>query len=231
MKKIFFFFILSFSVNAQEMIQGKLVLEDLTSTKVSVKNKQSNEIVETNWNGIFKMNMKENDTLVFFQKDVVFDEMLVSKDIISNKSFRYILSKEGTLLKDLIIDKAPIISFGGKSLTAAEKLEHQNSIKKVENNSIGVTLDGVFNRLSGRSKLIKKVKSMEDNERDFNAFQSIYSNETLNSVFKVPKNQITAFIYYIIDQEDFNRESVSLSEKYQLYLQEQFREFEKEYEL
>lgn len=233
MKKalLIFFAIFSLQSFSQDLIQGKLVLEDLSSTKISVKNKRSNEVLETDWRGIFKMNMKLNDTLIFFQKEILFDEMIISENILKAKSFRLVLKASGTVLKDLVIEKGPIMNFGGKKLTKAEKLVHQNSIKPVFNNGIGVSTDGIFNRISGRSKIIKKVKSIEDNERDFNAFHEIYTDKILVEKINIPQNQITAFIYYIVDREYFNKGIISLDEKYQTFLRGQYLQFKEEYEL
>src|SRR5690606_16755946 len=162
---------------SQELIQGKLLLEDFSTSKFSIYNKSSKETIETDSRGIFEMKMKLNDTLIIYNEFVIFDELIVPENVIKTKALRYFLKKEGTQLSELIIDQKPIFNFGGKKLTKAEKLELQNSIKPVFNNSIGITTDGIVNRISGRSKIIKKIKLQENNERDFKEFKFIYNDE------------------------------------------------------
>src|SRR5690606_25852253 len=112
---------------------------------------------------------------------------IVPEVVIKSKSLRYYLKKEGTTLNELVIDRGPLFNFGTKPKSKDEKLEHQNSIKPVFENSTGVTLDGVFNRISGRNKTIKKVIAFEKAEINFKALKQVYPDEVLVNEFKVPK--------------------------------------------
>jgi len=216
---------------SQELIQGKLLLEDFTTIKLSVYNKNSNETIDTDSRGIFQMKMSVNDTLVFFQNEIIFDEFIVPETVLSTKSLRYFLKKDGTTLNELVIDRGPVFNFGTKPKTKVEKLEHQNSIKKVENNSIGITLDGVVNRITGRNKLIKKIISYEEEQNDFDAFKAVYSDDMLIKQFIIPKEQINIFRYFFIADPEFDRSHISLEESYQFFLNSVVLKFKKEYEL
>lgn len=233
MKKIvlLFFLFFFFLSNGQEMIQGKLLLEDYTTIKLSVHNKTTNETVETDLRGIFQMKMQENDTLLFFQNETIFDEFIVPESVIKSKSLRYILKKNGSTLDELVIDRGPLFNFGTKPKNKEEKLEHQNSIKKVENNSIGITMDGVFNRIFGRSRNIKKVISLEKSQRNFNNFKEVYSDKILIEEFDVPKEYVNLFVYYLVNEDDFNKDLISISDEYKLYVISKVLKFKKEYEL
>lgn len=233
MRKLYYLILLIISCNSfsQEMIQGKLLLEDYSTVKLFVLNKNSKETIETDSRGIFKMKMSEHDTLVFFQGNLIFDQYIVPDVVIASKSLRYILTKEGTQLDELIIDRGPNLNFGGTPKNREEKLEHQNSIKGIANNSMGITLDGVFNRISGRSKDIKRIVSLEKAERNFNNFKTVYSEELLTNQFNIPKDYVNPFIYFLVDEEDYNKDLVSLSEEYKLYLVSKVLKFKKEYEL
>jgi len=231
-KLIILIFILFSGISfSQEMIQGKLLLEDFSTIKISVFNKNSKEIIETDSRGIFKMKMNESDTLVFYQDDLIFDALIIPKHVIETKSLRYFLKKEGSILEELIIDKTPLFNLGGKKLTRAEKLEHQNSIKLVQNNSLGVTTDGIVNRISGRNNIIKKIKKFETNERDFKEFMFIYTDKKLLNEFKIPKEYINLFVYYIIDDPEFDHAKVSLNEEYHFFLIQKTETFKKEFNL
>nr|WP_297308838.1 hypothetical protein [uncultured Flavobacterium sp.] len=233
MKKILltFFTLFSFLIHGQELIQGKLLLEDYTTIKLSVFNKNSNETVETNVRGIFKMNMNENDTLVFFQNETIFDEFIVPESVIRSKALRYILKKEGATLKELVIDRGPLLSFGGKPKNREEKKEHQNSIKPVFNNSIGLSLDGMFNRIFGKNKDIKRVVELEKVQRNFDTFKEIYTDKILIEEIEIPKDYVNLFVYYLVDENDFNKDLISISDEYKIYLVSKVLKFKKEYEL
>lgn len=233
MRKIFYFLfaLISFKSFSQELIQGKLLLEDYTTIKVSVFNKNSKETIETDIRGIFQMKMKENDTLVFFQNETIFDEFIVPDVVIKSKSLRYFLKKEGTTLNELVIDRGPFFNFGTTPKTRDEKLEHQNSIKPVMNNSIGITLDGVFNRISGRNKTIKKIIAFEKAEINFKALKNVYPDEVLINEFKIPKDYVNMFVYFLVNEDDFNKDLIAPDEDYKIYLVSKVIKFKKEYEL
>jgi len=227
----FVFMLLSLKSFSQELIQGKLLLEDHTTIKLTVYNKNSKEMIDTDNRGIFQMKMSENDTLVFFQKETIFDEYIIPESVIKSKALRYFLKKEGTTLEELIIDRGPFFNFGGVQKTKDQKLEHQNSIKPVFNNSTGVTLDGVFNRISGRNKTIKKMISFEKAEINFEALKDVYPDEDLVKDFNVPKEYINMFVYFLVNEEDFNKDLISLDDTCKYYLHSKVVKFKKEYEL
>jgi len=231
-KKIFLICICLFPFfsKAQVLVKGKLLLEDFSTTKISVLNKNSNQTVTTDWNGVFEMEMKQMDTLVFYQKDIFFDELIVPIHVIENKALRYFLKKEGTHLDELVIDKGPLFNFGGKKLSKVEKLEVQNATKIVRNNSIGITTDAFFNRIFGRTKNIKKVISLEKKASDFTEFKFIYSDDILINEFKVPKDNVNMFVFYVIDSEGFNIEGVSAEKAYKFFLHNKVEDFKKELE-
>ena len=233
MKKLLFpFFIFStFLVSGQELIQGKLLLEDFTTIKLSVYNKSSEETVETDIRGIFQMKMNENDTLVFFQNETIFDEFIVPESVIKSKSLRYFLKKDGATLKELVIDRGPVLSFGGKPKNREEKKEHQNSIKPVFNNSIGLSLDGVFNRIFGKSKDIKRVVELEKAQRKFDTFKNIYTDKILIEELNLPEEYVNMFVYYLVEEDDFNKDLVEINDDYKIYLVSKVVKFKKEYEL
>ncbi|RRJ90621.1 hypothetical protein EG240_07970 [Paenimyroides tangerinum] len=227
----FIFIILSWKSFSQELIQGKLLLEDHTTIKLTVYNKNSKESIETDSRGVFQMKMSENDTLVFFQNETIFDEYIVPEVVIKSKSLRYYLKKEGTTLNELVIDRGPLFNFGTKPKSKDEKLEHQNSIKPVFENSTGVTLDGVFNRISGRNKTIKKVIAFEKAEINFKALKQVYPDEVLVNEFKVPEENINMFVYFLVNEDDFNKDLISLHDPFKYYLISKVVKFKKEYEL
>ena len=216
---------------SQELIQGKLLLKDYSTAKFSVYNKSTDETVETDSRGIFKMIMKANDTLVFFHKDIVFDELVVPKHVIEAKALRYFLSKEGVSLDELVIDRTPMFNFGSKKLSKTEKMERGNLIEPVFNNSTGVTLDGVFNRLSGRNNIIKKTVSFEIEDAKFKSFKQVYTDQILIDEYEIPKDYVNSFVYYLVGQDDYNKDAIALTEDFRIYLIATIEKFKKEYEL
>ena len=212
------------------MVQGKLLLEDFSTTKISVLNKNSNETVETDWRGLFKMQMKTNDTLVFYHNDIVFDEYVVPVAVIESKSLRYFLKKTGTQLEELVIDKGPLFDFGNKKLSESEKAELPNKIGLVQNNSVGISTDGVFNRISGRNKIIKKMISMEEVEKRFVDFKNIYSDNVLIDEFDVPKDYINVFVYFLVEQKDFEPLEVGFTERFKIYLLQTVKDFKNQFD-
>ncbi|WP_177760716.1 hypothetical protein [Flavobacterium sp. I3-2] len=233
MRKIlyFIFILLSCKSFSQELIQGKLLLEDHTTIKLNVFNKNSKENIETDARGVFQMKMSENDTLVFFQNETIFDEFIVPNAVIQSKSLRHFLKKDGITLDEMVIDRGAAFNFGTTPKTKDEKLEHQNSIKPVFNNSTGVTLDGVFNRLFGRNKDIKKQISFEKEEANFKAFKNVYTDEILVNAYKVPKDYINMFVYFLVNEDDFDKKLISNEDPFKYYLISKVTKFKKEYEL
>lgn len=233
MRKIFYFtfILLSCKSFSQELIQGKLLLEDHTTIKLTVYNKNSKESIDTDTRGIFQMKMSENDTLVFFQQQTIFDEYIVPNEVIQSKSLRHFLKKDGITLDEMVIDRGNFFNFGTTPKTKDEKIELQNSIKPVFNNSTGVTLDGVFNRVFGRNKDIKKQISFEKEDANFKAFKNVYTDEILVNEFKVPKDYINMFVYFLVNEEDFNKKLISVEDPFKYYLISKVTKFKKEYEL
>lgn len=71
--------------------------------------------------------------------------------------------------------------------------------------STSVSLDGIINGISGRTKMLKKEVQVEKKEFLLESIQLDFRESYFTETLKIPKDYIAGFLYYLVENESFVR--------------------------
>ena len=81
-----------------------------------------------------------------------------------------------------------------------------------------MTIDPLFNMLSGRSAMLKKEVEVEKRERWMEKLQDLYSDEYLTQKLKIPADYIKGFQYFAVENEWFTKSLISKNKSMSSFL-------------
>lgn len=204
------FLILSSVVYAQQgniIIEGQILADSLEGAKINIVN-ISQEIGTTNSElGAFKIEVHENDTLLF--SSVQFEEVIVrvSEEHITQKYIEVILIKSVidlnevnlsniSLTGDLARDTEGINTYNYYEGIPTSKLPRLTSIGRKLYTARDGDIDPLLNYLSGRMQMLEKAIENEqltfDVQKGIDALEFAFFTQEL----QIPEEEIINFVYY-----------------------------------
>lgn len=207
MKNLFFLVTLAASsvLTAQQRIplKGKIKSDAEDLEGIYIINKTADSSVATTRGGYFTIEAQPNDTLVISAVNIVARELVLEETDFKKELFFVTVEKYVRELDELVIvdyshinaESLGLVSKGQKQLTISEK--------RVYTSQNGV--DGVFNLLNGRTAMLKKADETAGKEELMAKIDYIYTEEELLKQFRIPKEYLKGFIYYIVEDANFAR--------------------------
>jgi len=198
-----------------------------TSTRKSFKGKVTADLNSSDLDGIYIINLNTEDAATtheggYFSLPVnVGDTIMLSS--IQLKGLRYAVKEEDMekelvfirmepilhQLREVIVqnykninaEDLGIIPRGIKSYTSAGR-----KLKTADdwNAQIGsVTIDPLFNMLSGRTAMLKKELIVERKESLLQRIDNMFENEYFVQQLKIPEEYVNGFQYYLVENDRF----------------------------
>lgn len=195
-------------------LNGKVSADLIALENIHVINKATKELSTTNQQGIFKIQAKANDTLLFSCSQFLELKICVTQNDLEQNIFTVQLDQEINQLKEVIVQSninavsLGIIPKGQKSYTAAERklytATHLNASANVGSMMGGsISADPLLNWISGRTKMLKKNLAVEKKELYLRRIEYLFSDDYFINTLKIPVNYIKGFEYYLVENQDF----------------------------
>lgn len=216
-KTCFFFFLLPLLLFSQEgsVIKGKIVSISQSLEGVHVINRSQKKGTVTLQGGYFVLNAKVSDTIIFSAVHLEAAQHIVKKEDFGQNLLFIKLEpllnhlEEITVIeyKNINAVALGIVPAGQKTYTPAErKLKTAGVFKWYSPLLIplgGMSLDGLVNSISGRTKMLKKEVQIERKELLLEELHSDFSDSYLIDKLNIPREYINGFMYYIVERESF----------------------------
>lgn len=194
------------------MISGKTILNENGVEGVFVKNESSNETTNSDTDGRFTIKCQLGDIIYFsYLITETIRKKISTKEYQSNNLLVTMTSKTIDLNEVIInknaitAEKIGIIPENQKKYTAAERrLKTAGDFKPIHLLSIlggTLPLDPIINKITGRTKRLKKELEIEKKERLFNRLKALYKDDFYVVNLKIPKIYVDAFRYFCIENQ------------------------------
>lgn len=230
-------FLVNFFVNAQNSgyIEG-IVVEDKNNSVegVHVFNKTTLKGTITNADGFFKINVKEQDTILFSSISYKMKEIIVTDSMINRKGI--IIQMISTIYE---LDEVVVNPYGNLSGFLEHDIKQQLNQNIITASSLGLpnantpkmsyserkiysltNHDGVLfaliNKISGRTKKNNKIKAIIRKQDTIEKVRSSFHDSLFVYSLKIPQNQIDGFIYYCEVDSSFQK-TIELENKLVLW--------------
>ena len=194
---------LAVSQTKDPIFYGKIVVDSTSAENINILNSRTQKATVSNAKGEFSIGVKIGDLLILSSFNLETKRKFVRAED---------LRGELILLKmDLIANELNEVKINENSEINAENLRIPTATKhytpaerKVRTATTGL-LDPLFNKLSGRTKMLKKQVLVEKNERLLMKLDGLYEDKYYTDVLKIPNDYIGGFQYYIVEDPDFAR--------------------------
>ena len=194
------------------MLSGTVLLNNKEIEDVFVKNENSNETTNSDANGRFTIKCQLGDILNFSSINTETKRKKITKSEYQSNSLIVTMTSKTIDLNEVIInnnaitaEKIGIIPKNQKKYTPAERrLKTAGDFKPIHLLSIlggTLPLDPIINKISGRTKRLKKELEIEKKERLFNRLKALYKDDFYFVNLKIPKIYVDAFRYFCIENQ------------------------------
>jgi hypothetical protein len=201
--------------NLKEIVlSGKITVNKQGVEDVVVKNESTNQTTTSTHEGSFNINCKLGDIIHFSSVTIETKRKKVTVLEYQNKNMIVEMTTRTIDLKEVVInntsitaEKLRIIPENQKKYTPAERrLKTAGDFKPIHLLSIlggSLALDPIINKISGRTKKLKKELEIEKKERLLNRLKALYNDEFYTMNLKIAKVYVDAFRYFCIEHHFF----------------------------
>ena len=202
---LFFLFLYSGYSQSEKLISGKITSENFTLQSVDVINKNNQKSTTTNAQGLFSIDSKLGDTLIFYKKDYFLKEIKLTINNFSSSLISVQLTKRAEELDEVIIKKAVAIDWKldtnyekiKRDELAADKAERRLKNTRIDDLTIDKGLDiarigkTLFNLLV-KENPTEKVVEVNFKEVALNICEEKFFTQTL----KLKPSEIELFLQF-----------------------------------
>lgn len=214
------FFLFFFIFNSTGQTQKELIINGITLVNnngiqdIIIRNERSNETTISITNGHFNIKCQLGDILNFSSMNIETKRKKITTSDFQTNSLQINLSFKTIDLKEVLVnnnsitaEKLGIISANQKKYTPAERrLKTAGDFKPIHLLSIlggSLPLDPIINKITGRTKRLKKELEIEKKERLLNRLKSLYHDDFYLYELNIPKVYLESFRYFCIENQIF----------------------------
>lgn len=195
----------AFAQNGEKLIKGKIVTGQIPVENVEVINISNQSTTTTNSKGEFQISAKANDPLIYSNSNYENVRKRLLKSEFDSGKITVSLIPIATNLDEVVIDKSNAVTGfeGAKKFTPAERrLETGNKQFRL-NQGLEISNDAIINKISGKSKRLKKQVEVERKEAFLEEFSDTFAEEFFTEDLKIDKDYVEGFKFYLAEDQNF----------------------------
>lgn len=193
-------------------MRGKVTSESSNLEDIHVINRSQKKGTVTLEGGYFTIKARVSDTIIFSavhlkavvhivkKEDFGANLLFVNMEMVTSNLDEVVLTK----YKNINAVSLGIVPANQKTYTPAErKLYTATGGGNTYGLSTSVSLDGIINGISGRTKMLKRELEIEKKEFLLESVRLDFSDTYFTENLKIPKDYIDGFLYYLIENRNF----------------------------
>lgn len=188
------------------MLQGKVVLGGAVVTNVFIINKVTGAEVKSDGHGLFVIPAKIGDQLVVYNDRIEVREFSINKITIAEVPFVMEVKQKLYELDEVVItqkitpESLGLVPKNQKQYTVAERrLYTAGGMEFGFNMGLVMSLDGLINAITGRTKMLRKALVTERKEFAADKINGLYTDRELIDDLKIPEEYLRGFIFYVVE--------------------------------
>jgi hypothetical protein len=209
--KLFFFFFCIQSLFAQSSLKGKLISDGGSVEGILVVNKSTKQNTTTNSLGEFEILAQPNDVLIVASKNSDGLEIKLNDNSFRQNPLKITITIKINQLEEVKVENIStkalgIVSKNVKEYTPAErKLRTAGKLKWYSPLLIplgGMSVDGVLNAMSGRTKMLKKELVIEKYETVYKKLMVMFPEDFYSTSLQIPQEYINGFLFSVSENKE-----------------------------
>lgn len=190
-----------FSQTGETLLKGKVIIEATSAENINVLNSRTQKATVTDAEGNFSIGVKVGDLLILSSFNLENKRKFIRPEDMKGETVLFKMVLSATQLDEVKVNENAEINAKNLGIPTAEKT-YTPAERKVRTATTGL-IDPLLNRLSGRTKMLKKQVVVERNERLLLKLDGLYEDDYYTKVLKIPQDYIGGFQYFIIEDPDF----------------------------
>ena len=205
MNKLFilFFIVVASKGFAQTavQIQGVVSVENASAEGIHVTNLVSEKSTVTNEKGEFRLEVKEDDLLVFSAVHLNYWRKSISANDLKNGKIEIIMIPKVSELDEVEVTEYTKINAQDLGIINYKPVSYTPAERRVRTATTGL-LDPLLNWISGRTKRLKKDIGIEKKEFMIIWLDDNFEAAVFTDTFKIPKEYAEGFKFYVVEDID-----------------------------
>lgn len=213
-KLSFFFLFIPLLLSAQNdsLVKGKVVSDSPNLEDIHVINRSQKKGTITQQGGYFTLSAKVADTIIFSAVHLEAKQHIVKNEDFGENLLFVKLEPLLNTLEEITITNYKNINAVALGIVPANQKTYTPAERKLYTATGGgnryglsssVSLDGILNAISGRTKMLQKEVQVERKEMLLEELKSDFSNSYFVEKLHIPEEQINGFLYYTIENKRF----------------------------
>ena len=216
-KKIFWLlvFLMPIWAMAQQegtLIKGTIIADSALVAGVHVLNLMTEKSAYSDSKGVFSIEANEDDLLIFTSTLLDYWRQSVTAENYKTRSVTVKMTPKVTQLEEVVVNNYShinakdlgIINYTPKKITQAERRLKAASGLDLSASAgtmagVSMSLDPLFNWMSGRTTMLKKEVQVERKEKLLEYLNTQLSDAFYENYLKIPKDKIESFKYYAVE--------------------------------
>ena len=199
----------------RKKVNGTISVGLVPVSAANIVNQNSKQAAVSDANGVFSMEVREGDVLLFSAVNVMAIEVTVTKNVVDQGSVKVAMEYVNIQLDEVVIQEASkisaesigVIPYGQKRYTQAERhLQTAGDFKPIMLLGLlagSMPLDPLINKINGRTKRLKKLVVLESKIALIEKMDEYFSNDFYTHTLKIPHDYIQGFKFYVIENNTF----------------------------
>lgn len=196
-------------ISFSQTIKGKVSFNNYPITNAEIVNTKTKTIATTDANGLFSIDARPNETIVFIAKGYDLKSILITSNLIKENNLNIVLTLKAEELKEVFINNQPSIKLGSDTKWEQGKLDQYTLEKNTQRlKVVGVSTHTIENGMDfvriGKmiGSLFKKEKDSEQPRKKANTdnFATIAKKSCDQSFFleilQLKPDQIDLFLQF-----------------------------------
>lgn len=209
--KLFLLFLFVQNTFSQTILKGKITSDIANLEGIYIVNASTKANTSTNTEGFFFIEAKSNDVLIVTSLLIEGLEIRLNDNSFKQNPLIIRVKSKINQLDEIEVSKFTtkslgIVSKDVKEYTPAERrLRTAEKLKWYSPLLIpfgGMSVDGLINQISGRTKMLKKGVIVEKKEKDLEKLDLWFDNDFYVKILKIPGDYIEGFKIFALDDVD-----------------------------
>jgi len=197
----FFLFSISLSFSQSKTIKGIVKAENASVEGIHVLNLVTEKATITDANGVFFIDVSEDDLLVFSAVHLHYWRKSISKEILQSGLIEIQMTAKVNELDEVVVSENSKITAQSVGVINYKPKSYSPAERRLFTANSGL-LDPLLNWISGRTKLLKKELEIEKRERALARLSAFFPNTFFKENLKIPEEYIEGFKYYAVEDQE-----------------------------
>ena len=186
---------------SQTLLKGKVISDASNLAEIYVTNLSTNVKTITDSDGLFSIEAKQNQVLVF-------SGLNIERKFLNLKPFDFStilvsvkVYPKAIQLEELEIKNYPQITAASLGIVSKNVKTYTPAERKLISESSGIGITQLINAINGRTKELKKNVEVEKKVKLLEKFSTLFEEEFYTETLKIPSEYIKGFRIFAIDDK------------------------------